>query len=111
MNINYLDMMGKRPLVFNNYAAQRIEAEFGGLEKLGEVMAEKPFETLNKLLIILLDAGQKYSKIMNIECPEPLVCEPGDLIDVSDRDGFLALNKLCMNVISGEREVEVSEKN
>lgn len=111
MNIHYIDMMGKRPLVFNNYAGSRINDEFGSLEKLGDTMAEKPFETLNRLLIILLDAGRRYAEIMKLDIPEPLACEPGDLIDVSNQEEFLAINKLCRDVLTGEREVEVTEKN
>lgn len=111
MNIRYIDMMGKRPLVFNNYAGKRIEDEFGSVEKLGDKLAEKPFGTINALLMILMDAGRKYCEVMKIDCPEPLPCEPGDLIDITDHEGYLAISKLCMEVISGEREVEVSEKN
>lgn len=114
MKISYIELVGKKyPLVFSLAASEAISDAFGGFDKMQEGLSGadtgKLAKTVDTVLAILLDAGQKYCKIAGIECPEALPCRPADVIDISDPAAVKAIFSAITN--SNDREVEVASKN
>lgn len=111
MRINYIELLGEKyPMVFSNRAAEMLADAFGSLDKVKDaISADNPFKAINTILKILIECGMKYCEIMQIKCPPPLPCDPGDVIDVSDPDAVSSIFKTIAN--GAEREVEVVEKN
>lgn len=114
MKISYINLLGKKyPLCFSLSASECISDEFGGFEQMKKSLADddtgKLAKTVDTVLAILMDAGQKYCKIAGIECPEPLQCRPGDVIDISDPESVQAIFRAIST--GNEREVEVASKN
>ena len=111
MKISHIDLGDgeKRPVCFSLSAIEAIEDEFGGLEAMQKGLVAGKVKIINKVLEIMLDAGQKYCAAMGIECPQPLKGRPGDLIDVRDSSVVSAI----FDAIRGdsERAVEVKPKN
>ena len=111
MKISYIDLGDKerRPVCFSLSAIEAIEDEFGSLDAMREALVAGKVKAINRVLEIMLDAGQKYCSAMGTECPLPLKCRPGDLIDVRDSSVISAI----FDAIAGdsERAVEVKGKN
>lgn len=111
MRINHIELLGEQyPMVFSSKAAERLADEFGSLDKMKEaITADNPFKAVNTIIKILVECGRKYCEVMKIDCPPPLPCDPGELIDVSDPN---ALSSIFSTIANGnEREVEAVEKN
>ena len=114
MKISYFEALGvKYPLCFSMAASGKLSDAFGGLDKMQEKLGSGDVAAMAKaidtILNILMEAGRVYCKMAKIECPEPLGCNPSDIIDVSDP---AALNAILAAMAAGnEREVEVSSKN
>lgn len=114
MKISYIELLGKKyPLVFSLAASEKISDAFGGFDKMQKSLTTtdtgKLAKTIDTMLSILMDAGQKYCKMAGIECPPPLDCRPADLIDISDPTAVSAIFTAIS--ASNEREVEVVSKN
>ena len=111
MKVNYIELLGKEyPMVFSSKAGEMLTDAFGSLDGVKDAISNgNQFKAINTILKILIECGRKYCEVMNIECPPPLPCDPGDIIDVSDPD---ALSSIFTTIVKGnEREVEVAEKN
>ena len=115
--IQYIELLDKRyPMCFSITACEAIEAEFGSVKNLADVLSDengKPFSALNKALEILIEAGRAYCRVAGLECPEPLPCRPGDLILLSDPE---TMNKTIGKIFAtmrddSERTVEAQVKN
>ena len=111
MRVNYIELLGEKyPMVFSSKAGEMLTDEFGSLENVKDAVSNgNQFKAINTILKILIECGRKYCEVMNIECPPPLPCDPGDIIDMSDPD---AVSSIFLTITKGsEREVEVVEKN
>ena len=114
MKISYIELLGKKyPLCFSLAASEKISDEFGSMEKMTKSLKSNDFGTMAKtvdaVLTALMDAGQIYCRMANIECPPPLECRPADLIDLSDPTAIQAIFEAM--AVGNEREVEVVSKN
>lgn len=114
MKVSYIELLNKRyPLCFSLAASEKISDEFGGFEEMQQQLSGKDTgklaKAIDKVLMILMDAGQTYCKMAGIECPPPLECRPADLIDISDPESIRAIFSAIST--SNEREVEVASKN
>lgn len=113
MRISHITLLGTEfPLCFSLSAAEEIEEKLGSLSDLGEVIVTNGspnVKAVDTMLMILMEAGQRYCKAAGIECPPPLPCRPADVIDLSDP---AAVNAIFAAVSNGkEREVEAVSKN
>lgn len=110
MRVSYITLGGeKRPVCFSLSAIEDIEDRFGSLDKMRDELTSGKVKSINAVLEIMLRAGQAYCEAVGEECPPPLKCRPGDLIDVTDNnvvhDIFAAITG------DTERTVEVRSKN
>lgn len=111
MDIHYFEIAGvKRPVVFSMRAVKNIQDAFGGMEKMSEGVIDRDIGIVNKVLEILLDAGQAYCEGVGVDCPPPLKCSPADIMDIGETQAAV---EMIFEVIKadGERSVEVSSKN
>lgn len=114
MKISYFEALGvKYPLCFSMAASAKLADAFDGLDKMQETLTSKDVSTMAKaldtILNTLMEAGRIYCRMANIECPEPLGCNPSDIIDVSDPAAVSAI--IAAMTAGTERDVEVSSKN
>ena len=111
MKLSYIQLGEgeKRPVCFSLSAIEDIEDEFGGIDNMKESLLAGKVKAINKVLEIMLRAGDAYCRGMGIACPPPLKCRPGDLIDVRDN----AIVTQIFDAIKGdtERKVEAKGKN
>lgn len=108
MKISYIELLGeKHPLCFSLSAVEKLTDEFGSLEDMQKKLSANSIKATVKVLDVLLEAGRKYCEIAHIDCPAPLPCSAGDVIDLSDPSAVTAV----FSAMSQEREVEVAEKN
>ena len=114
MKISYFEVLGEKyPLCFSMAASAKLAEAFDGLDKMQEKLGGGNIADMAKaidtILNTLMEAGRIYCRMTNTECPEPLGCNPSDIIDVSDP---AAVNAILAAMTNGnEREVEVSSKN
>ena len=99
------------PIVFNGYAMREIQNKFGKMTDLGKnlmVNDEPNFGAIIDLATILLEAGQRYCKVVGKDSPPPI--RPWeDVIDLSDMN---LLETLLGTINEGMRqEVEAISKN
>lgn len=110
MKVSYITIAGeKHPVCFSLSAIEDIEEEFGSLDAMQKALGAGTVRAVNRVLEIMLKAGRAYCAGMGIECPPPLKCRPGDLIDVHD-------NAIIADIFSAmtdgsERAVETKGKN
>ena len=107
MKIYHIEMVGKKyPLVFSATASEKLKDYFGNMSE--DAVNSIGMKDINALLGILMDAGRLYCKLTNVDCPDPLECQPTDVLDVAELTGVV---KLIQDVITGgnEREVEVAD--
>lgn len=99
------------PIVCNGYAVREIQNKFGKMSNLGSVLTtdgEPNFSAILDLATILLEAGQRYSKVVGKECPPPMKSWE-DVIDITDMS---ILETLLTTISKGmTREVETVSKN
>lgn len=108
MRVSYVLLGGeKRPVCFSLSAVEELEDKYGSLDAMREELVKGSVKAINTVLEIMLRAGQNYCEAMGMDCPAPLKCRPGDLIDVSDssvvNDIFSAMSA------DSERTVEVKQ--
>lgn len=113
MKVSYIELLGKKyPLCFSLSASERLSDAFGGMDKMQEALSDtkdigKLAKAVDTILTALMDAGNIYCKMANIETPEKLLCRPSDLIDMSDP---AAISAIFSAISAGnEREVEVAD--
>ena len=111
MKLSYIQLgQGeKRPVCFSLSAIEDIEDAFGGLDAMQKALSEGKVKAINKVLEIMLRAGEAYCRGMGIDCPPPLKCRPADLIDVTDNTVVTQI----FEAITGdtERSIETQGKN
>ena len=111
MKLSYIQLGEgeKRPVCFSLSAIEDIEDEFGSLDKMKESLLAGKVKAINKVLDIMLRAGEAYCRGMDIPCPPPLKCKPGDLVDVRDQSFVTQI----FDAIKGdtERNIETQGKN
>jgi hypothetical protein len=110
MKISYINLLGKDyPLCFSLSATEKLTEEFGSMEQMQSAIKDSSVKSICTILDVLLEAGQKYCKVAGIDCPPPLPCRAGDVIDLSDPEAVTAI----FHAISAgnERTVEAVEKN
>lgn len=110
MKITYINLMGKDyPLCWNLEVGAKLQEQYGDIDSLMEALRGESIRAMINTLDALLEGGQNYCKVAGIECPPPLPCSVGSVIDISDTsavaEAFKAINA------GSEREVEVVEKN
>lgn len=112
MKISYIELLGKQyPLCFSLSATKALSDKFGDLtamqKKIGDADLAVQADAICSMLSILLEAGQRYCRVAGLDCPPPLECDVGDVIDLSDPSAVTAI----FAAISGgnKREVEVAE--
>lgn len=87
MKISYVELAGtKRPVCFSLSAIEDIEDEFGSLSGMREQLVAGKVKAINRVLEIILRAGQAYCEGIGEDCPPPLHCRPGDLIGADDSE-------------------------
>jgi len=114
MKVSYIELLGRKyPLCFSLAASQKISDEFGGMDKMQEALGSgdigKMAHAVDVVLSTLMDAGQIYCRMANMECPEPLSCRPADVIDLSDPEAIKTI--FAAMAVGSERDVEVASKN
>jgi hypothetical protein len=115
MKVTYIKLLGEEhPLCFSLSAVEEISNTFGSMEEMQEIilndgMTGEKMRAIASLLDILIKAGRRYFKLMDLELPKEIKGSVADLIDIRDPD---ALNKV-FEAIAGdtEREVEATSKN
>lgn len=102
--------MEKRPVCFSVSAIEEIQKEFGDLNNMGKGLTKQDLGVIDRVLTILLNAGERYCKGMGIDCPPPLKCRPADLLDAHEAADIVhEIFKAIQN--DSERSVEVVSKN
>lgn len=87
MKLSFIEIGGeKRPVCFSLSAIEAIEDEFGSLDGMREALTAGKVSAINKVLETMLRAGRAYCEGTGTECPPPLKCRPGDLIDATDTE-------------------------
>ena len=87
MRLSYITLgEEKRPVCFSLSAIEKIQEEFGGLDQMRAELTDGKISAIIKVIDIMLAAGEAYCRGMDLPCPPPLKCRPGDLIDVSDNE-------------------------
>lgn len=110
MKLSYVQLGGERqPVCFSLSAIEALEDRFGSLDAMQNSLTGGSVKAINSVLEIMIDAGRAYCKAMDLECPPPLKCRPGDLIGVDDKD---IVTEIFSAIRTGtERKVEVKGKN
>lgn len=113
MRVSYVLLGGeKRPVCFSLSAVEELEEEFGSLDAMREALVSGRVTAINRVLEIMLRAGNNYCEAMGLEHPAPLKCRPSDLIDVSDiRDGSVVTDIFAAMKNDTNRSVETTRKN
>lgn len=113
MKVSYIELAGRKyPMCLSLTAAAALEDTFGGLTKMGEVLTQGSIRdktaAVNDVLRILMAAGRTYVHAEGGEVPEPLPCNPSDVLDITSG----AAVKAIFSTISGDtkREVEAEPK-
>ena len=113
MKVSYIKLLDRDyPLCFSLTASQELAEAFGGLDKMSKELASsdmaKMCKAVNVTLNALMKAGRIYAGAIGRECPEPLPCEPCDVIDMTDPESIKAI----FAAINGdtERSVETKKK-
>lgn len=115
MKITYITLLGQDyPLCFSLAASAKLSDAFGGLDKLDTLLQSedvgKTAKAVDTLLNALMDAGQTYCRMAHIDAPEPLKCNPSDLLDMTDPAALSAV--LAAITAGNKRDVEtVDSKN
>lgn len=98
------------PIVFNGYAMRELQHKFGKLSDLGNALnadGEPNFTAIADIANILLEAGQRYCKVVGKDCPPPM--RPWE--DVVDLTDTRIIEKLFTTISKGmTREVETVSK-
>ena len=114
MKVSYIELLGqKHPLCMSMSAAEELTEEFGGLDKMADMLDQddvpKMARAVDRILTILMKAGRIYAGALGEELPPELPCRPADLIDVRDQ---AAVQAICSAMRADtERTVEVEGKN
>lgn len=115
MKITYITLLGQDyPLCFSLAASAKLSDAFGGLDKLEAMVTGKDVgktaKAVDTLLNTLMEAGRIYCEMAHIETPEPLKCNPSDLLDMTDPAALSAV--LAAITAGNKRDVEtVDSKN
>lgn len=112
MKVSYIKLLGRDyPLCFSLTASQELSDAFGGLDKMTKELTGvdmgKMVKAVNTTLGVLMKAGRIYSEAIGQECPEPLPCQPCDVIDMTDPESIKAI----FAAINGDTERTVEAKN
>lgn len=102
------------PMRFTLGAARRMTERFGDLSKMGEALSDggtsEQLDALNFVLKVSINAGMAYNRMMGLEVPPALQCEPEDLLDLqSASDAMMEIQRMMSGDMN--REVETVSKN
>lgn len=106
-----ITLVGKEyPLIFSASAQEKIRDRFASTD--GEIDTNNiGVKDVDALFEILMEAGRLYYKITEREYPDPLPCNPSDVLDAAEM-GEAVRTIMAAIANSEEREVEtVDEKN
>ncbi len=111
MKVNYVQLGDgeKRPVCFSLSAIEELEEEFGSLDAMRQGLVEGSVKAINRVLEIMLRAGNTYCAAMGMDCPPPLKCRPSDLLDSGDTAIVHDIFAVIRN--DTERGVETKGKN
>ena len=111
MKLSYIQLGEgeKRPVCFSLSAIEDIEDEFGGLDEMKKALLAGKVKAINKVLEIMLRSGEAYCRGMDLPCPPPLKCRPGDLVDVRDQSVISQIFDAIKS--DSERNIETQGKN
>lgn len=85
MKLSYIELNGEQhPCCFSLSAIEEITDEFGSLDDMRKGLVGGNIRTISRVLEAILRAGRTYCETTGKECPPPLKCRPGDLIDATD---------------------------
>lgn len=101
-------------LCFNPWAQREFLLHYGDIEKVGGMLNEddavKMLDEATWMLSTLMQAGDKYAKIMGIENAEPLT--PEELLIVCDLDDFVNMRDTIQGtLVEGSKRDVVVEPN
>lgn len=102
------------PMRFTLGAARKMTEKYGDLSNMSDVLnkagTNEQLEALNFVLKVSIESGMAYNRMMGLEVPPALQCEPEDLLDIQSAQS--AMEEIG-RMMSGDmkREVETVSKN
>lgn len=112
MKVSYITLLDRDyPLCFSLSASEELADAFGSLDKMTKDLTGKDMgkmcKAINVTLNALMKAGRIYSEALGREVPEPLPCQPCDVIDMTDPESVKAI----FAAINGDTKRSVEAKN
>lgn len=91
MNVSKINI-GKEefPLVMSMSAIEEILEAFGSMDEMTKRMDSDDtlvqLKTIDRLLVILINAGIRYCKAVGLPTPEELAFDPADVLDIQSQE-------------------------